>query len=515
MRVDDAGPARGVDPRFFQCAFGPARFGLEIVATNPGAVVYPDVEECTFRGITDAGIRLDDTSIGGNVGGTFRSNWFSDSARGIWVDARDRTTTTNCRILKSSFRDLADEAILLLVNGPAGLQASVDACAFLRCENGVRLGGNCTGGRTELTFAGNVAWACTSVGLRVDLRGVGTCEVAMHDNLFERGAAGGASFDFVTTDLQFTCHSLRDRFLRNATGMIVGRGVTPGAVRLESGMVCGNTGIGVMSLWPFEARGVTFADNGYGVLTVFEGNTATLDHCVFAGNATDVSGTPGITWSCFQATAYPGIGNLARTDPLLVRPFYKLAPQSPCIDRGSLTVSLPPTDYEGDPRASASRQGGGLLPDLGADEYVGSGSARRYGTPGFGRFNLFPAIGSPNARVVRGGTLTIALSGAILPVHGIPASDAFLTLGARDDAGALPFDLAVFGAPGSLLWNDVQSVVGFVPVDGSGAASVTLPLPDTDLLVGRTFVWQWFANLPAANPLAPVASDGLRVTIGQ
>ena len=514
VRIDDAGPGIGIDPRLFQCVFTAARFGIEINAANPGAVVFPDVEECTFRGLRDAGIRLNDTTAGGHVGGTFRSNWFNTSARGIWIDAHTQATATDCRIVSSSFQDLDDEAVMVIVNGPAATDSRVERCSFLRCETGVRVGGNPAGGRNDLTLSESVAYAC-SVGLRVNLRGPGTCTLVTRDNLFELCAGAGASFDIAGTDTQFQVHSLRDRFLRNAAGLILGRGSGPGAVRLESGMVCGNTGIGVLALWPFEAHGLTLADNGYGVLASNQGNTATLDHCVFAANATDVAGTPTITYSCFQGSAYPGIGNLARTDPLLVRPFYKLAPQSPCIDRGNAGASLPATDYEGDARASASHHGGSLLPDLGADEYVGSGSARRYGTPGFGPFNLFPAIASPDVRVVRGAPLTITLSGAIQPVHGVPATAAFLTLGGRDDAGALPFDLGAIGAPGSLLWNDVQAVVSLVPVDAWGAASVTCPLPDSPLLVGKTFTWQWFAHLPTANWSAPVASDGLRVTVGQ
>lgn len=515
VRIDDAGPARGIDPRFFRCTFATARYGMEISAANPGAVVFPDVEECTFRELREYAIRLDDVSTGGNVGATFRGNQVVACTNGIWVNSHTQPTATQIRILDSSFQDVPDYAVVVVVNGPAAAAAHIERTAFLRCETGVTLAGNPTGGRCDLTLAESVAYACTSVGLRVELRGRGTCSVTTRDNLFERCAGAGASFDIATTDVAFRLHSLRDRFLRNRSGLLLARCREPDAVRIESAMICGQTSAGIQSLWPFTARSLTLADNGYGVAVLLQGNAATLDHCVFAGNAMNVLGAPAITWSCFQGSSFAGTGNLNQTDPLLVRPLYKLAANSPCIDRGNLSLPLPATDYEGDPRASVGRRGGTRLPDIGADEYVVSGSARRYGTPGFGAFNFFPRIGSPNHEVVVGRPLTIALSGAILPVSGVPAQHAFLTVGTRDDSGPLPFDLSVIDAPGSLLWNEFHTVVGFLPVTSLGTATMVVAIPDSPLLVGQSLAWQWFASHPASAARAQVASDALRVTIGQ
>jgi hypothetical protein len=175
-----------------------------------------------------------------------------------------------------------------------------------------------------------------------------------------------------------------------------------------------------------------------------------LRHTTFARCAT----LPGVHGWCVRHTdgqhaepAHPGIGNLF-TNPLLIRPLYKLSPFSPCLDRGDPAATLPATDYEGDARASISRVNGNAHPDLGADEYVLSGSARKYGLIGFGYFNFFPEIGSANSRVVIGEVLNVELTNAVLRVFGTPARDAFLAMGFRDDAAGLPFDLSVIQRAG-------------------------------------------------------------------
>src|SRR5690606_16085574 len=126
-------------------------------------------------------------------------------------------------------------------------------------------------------------------------------------------------------------------------------------------------------------------------------------------------------------------------DPQLLRPYYKLAPTSPCIDLGGTSPSSPATDYEGDPRASVSTLNGPALPDIGADEYVYAGSARPYGTGGFGAFNVFPRIASASPTAALGSTIQVDLTGAVMPYFPVSADFAILTLGFRDDSGALPF----------------------------------------------------------------------------
>jgi len=61
---------------------------------------------------------------------------------------------------------------------------------------------------------------------------------------------------------------------------------------------------------------------------------------------------------------------------------------------------------------------------------------------------------------------------------------------------------------------DLCSCAACSPVTPLGTASVPIGIPSAPLLVGQTFTFQWLANQFSANPRAPVASDGLRVTIG-
>jgi len=262
-------------------------------------------------------------------------------------------------------------------------------------------------------------------------------------------------------------------------------------------------------------RSSTFADNGLGLYVAGSLTPgSTLDHLVFGGNAVDVFAPPAtaIDHSCFQGMSWPGTGNLSTTNPLLIRPFFKLAPTSPCVDAGTAAVSLPPTDYEGDPRASVSVLAGAALPDLGADEFVFAGSARTYGTGGFGLFNVFPRISSPSPNAPIGQTVQIDLTGAIQP-SGVPASLALLSFGWRDDSGPLPFDLAAFGLSGSYLWNEYSAAFPLQVVSATGTASRSHGVPLQTRLIGISMTYQWFALMPQPFPI--VSSDGLRVTLGQ
>lgn len=516
VRILDADNSQGTDPRFFQSLFRSAPRGIEILASQDGAVIFPDVEECTFDGLRDAAIFLDDTSANGaNVGGLFRSCTFSNCQRGVWVRSSRGAATTNFRVFSSSFRDIALEGVFMDIANPADPAATIERSSFLRCGTGVRYEGVLTPGPYVCTLMGNVAHSCAT-GFRVYLRGTGSARVDWSDNL-----ASNCDVGFVgrctSSGVGLLLTSSRDRALHNRVGMDLSSGfaATSSALRVDSAMLCGNTSVGLDLLGssiPMQAHSLTLADNGVG-LRSSNGQHA-IDHCAFGGNGADIIGSPQVTYSCLQGTSIPGVGNLNLTDPQLVRPFFKLAPTSPCIDRGNIATPLPPTDYEGDPRASVSRPNGGALPDIGADEYRQLGSVRPYGVRGFGYFNYFPRITSQQTGVVIGGTIDVDLVDAIYPVFRVPATAAVLTMGLRDDSGALPFDLTDFGAPGSFTWNDLIAWVGPVPVSQAGTATLPIPVPRETLLVGTTFCFQWIALHPGTNSGGFATSDGLRVTVG-
>jgi hypothetical protein len=515
VRIDDAGQSRGTDPRFFQTTFRAAPRGIEVVATTARAVVFPDIEECTFTGLTGSAIRVDHNSTGGNVGALIRSNWFRNCAQGVHVTSRQAATTTNFEVYSCSFADITAAAVHLELDQATAPAATIDRCAFLRCGTGVALRGNLAAGEATLDLHHSVFSACAQDGLALALVGNGTCAVTAHDNLFELCHVG-CNVAPQLSAVQLTMLSTRDRLLRNTTGIAVRGGNASSSVTLRSAMVCGNTARALQVLGPATLTGqsLTIADNAIGLETPATPTLTTLTHCILDGNATNIAGTATVTYTCLQGSTHPGIGNLF-TNPLLIRPLYKLSPFSPCLDRGDPAAALPATDYEGDARASISRVNGNAHPDLGADEYVLSGSARKYGLIGFGYFNFFPEIGSANSRVVIGEVLNVELTNAVLRVFGTPARDAFLAMGFRDDAAGLPFDLSVINAPGSLLWNDLVAVLGLFPVSAQGTASVPLFIPAVPLLVGHTFTFQWFAHQRSANQISIVATDGLRVTIGQ
>lgn len=514
VRVDNADNSRGIDPRFFQTLFTAAPRGLEVVASVPGAVVYPDVEECRFEGLTQAAIFLDDTSAGGNVGGTFRSNWFQSCLRGVHVRSGPAAMTTNFTVYSCSFADIAAEAVWLEIVRPGDPAATVESSTFRRCGTGVRFSGVLTPGPYVLNLLGNTVQDCRGAGVDVEVSGSGNCAVTSRSNTIS-GCDLGARFAVNSSGVQCLVRSERERVFGNRLGISV-TGFSPSSsASIASSMLCGNRQFGVSTsgTLPFNLRSNTLADNGVGLNTT-AAITPLVDHCIFA-NPTNLIGSAQVSYCCLQGSSLPGTGNLNNTDPQLVRPLYKLSPGSPCIDAGNVATALPTTDYEGDPRASVSRPNGSALPDIGADEYVQLGSARKYGTRGFGLYNFFPQISSPSSRIVIGGSVQIELTGAILPVFGTPAREAILTYGVRDDSGGFSPDLSVIGAPGSLLWNELFAVLGVFPVTPQGTASATLPIPSAVVLVGQTFTFQWFATQRSANPRAPVASDGLRVTVGQ
>lgn len=98
-----------------------------------------------------------------------------------------------------------------------------------------------------------------------------------------------------------------------------------------------------------------------------------------------------------------------------------------------------------------------------------------------------------------------------------PNSTAILCLGAGFTFSSvfgqpLPVPLQALGLGTCRLWADPQ-LQSTHPVDASGAANVTVPIPPAPTLLGLEFGLQWFASQPGANPAGLVGSEGAAAQI--
>ncbi len=132
------------------------------------------------------------------------------------------------------------------------------------------------------------------------------------------------------------------------------------------------------------------ADDGHGIyiLDYFaEGISPEITNCILRGDGScpsclqiyvDEDALPMITYcNIFQSGGgiFPGTGNINQ-EPILADPIngnFHLGENSPCIDAGTNgLLTLPDTDYEGDPRIMDGNDDGLLLMDMGIDEVIGT-----------------------------------------------------------------------------------------------------------------------------------------------
>ena len=525
------------DPRFFQTVFegDGSGIGIEATASVPGSVVAPDVEECHFRNLASA-VRVRASLYPGvaTAIGLVRSCNFKDCDTGVHASSLGGSQTTlaitveRCRFANC---DVGVQAEKQSGGFAQALQDSVtvSGSAFLNCVTGIQctMQQSSSGGQNQ-SVRDSTFMAC---GIGIECRGLG---VFSNDRTFTNLTLDGCTTGILIDEGGDPAYSVirleNSRLLRCQHGLDARLDEDGGELLVASTVIaqCQGTAVTFYGFPGDNEPGnigqpstiklyhTTIADNAVGLALTRDYSEATASSSIFAGNTQPLQLAAnvnlGMSDCCFENTNW-GPGNLNLTDPQLMLPFYKLSPTSPCIDLGASSANSPTTDYEGDPRASISTANGTALPDIGADEYVYAGSARPYGTGGFGAFNVFPRISaaSPNAAI--GGTVQVDLTGAVMPYFPVSANLAILSLGWRDDSGALPFDLAQFGMTGSYLWNEFVASFALQPVDSNGTASFSHVLPNLPGLVGMTFTHQWFVLMPG--PYGVIGSDGLRVTIGQ
>lgn len=524
------------DPRFFQNRFDNCSTGILGLAEGGPERVAPDIEECHFNACGD-GVHLSgemasssSSTLSETTNGLIRSCTFTQCSRATLINHDGLQGGSNNIVQHCSFSQCDCGISWPLQLGQSHAHTlSVETCTFVDCTHGIQQwSAGMPTANVSLTVHSST-FRHSGKGIEVEHSAVGLVDLQVTGTTFE-SCQVGARIDMGGDPSGADITIARCQFSDCDTGVWSYLGTPYSALRLRSTSIvksdiaaiqyvgyAGSASPGGM-FPPAELYldGVTIADSMTGLAMGAAWAPAWINDSLFGGNQQDMGLAPNVSlsiqYSCFQASSWPGVGNLNLTDPLLVRPFYKLAPTSPCIDAGANSGQVT-TDYEGDPRASVSVQGGQALPDIGADEYVYAGSARPYGVGGFGPFNIFPEISSPNASVRIGQPLQVDLTGAIMPVFQVHAFTALLSLGFTESPGALPFDLAPLGMPGSYLWNDAAAFLAPATVDSSGAATITWTLPNSTPLVGTTFTHQWFAVMP--NPWGIISSDGLRVTVGQ
>lgn len=526
------------DPRFFQTVFegNGSGIGIEALAAVSGSFVAPDVEECHFRNLATA-VRIRASQFPGvSTGlGLVRSCNFEDCGTGVQASsAGSPQSTLAVTVELCRFAD-CDSGVSVATQRIGLAAASQDSmtvsdAVFIRCATGVKavlLPMMASGGQ-DLSVTNSTFFDC---GFGIDCRAFG---VFTNHRTFT-----GLTLDSCTTGIRideggdpaFTTVLLENsRLLRCQDGLDARIDQDGGILIVASTVIaqCQDTALtfdgfpgdnepgnfGQPSI--MEVYNTTIADNSVGLAMTRQYSEAAVSSSILAGNTQPLQLVADVNLSmsdcCFENTNW-GPGNLNLTNPQLLLPFYKLSPTSPCLDLGATSANSPTTDYEGDPRASVSTLNGPALPDIGADEYVYAGSVRPYGTGGFGAFNVFPRISAASPNAPLGSTIQVDLTGAVMPFFPVSGDLAVLSLGWRDDSGAMPFDLAQFGMTGSYLWNEFVASFALQPVSSNGTASFSYALPSLPGLVGRTFTHQWFVLMPF--PYGLIGSDGLRVTIGQ
>lgn len=526
------------DPRFFQNRFEDVQIGVSARTFGNGSHVAPDVEECVFLRC-GTGVALvasidppwaQNTSVTGQV----RSCSFDQCYSGIYLETSGGNSShdvsiSHCRVANgTSGVSVASFATNSL--NPQEHLAITDT-AVIGCTHGIRVERPYGMGRQtmDLQIERTTIRGCTT-GLGLSAFGEFLRTTRLTDVLIT-GCTTGLAIHEAGDPALSAIDVVRSRILANVTGIDSYIDSEASHLRLQSSIVAGNTGDGVRhhgfpgsnepgNIGPptrLELDGATLADDGTALRVVRTWCPVSVTNSVFGGNTQDVQLAANVQFamdhSCTQNSSWAGAGNLANTDPQLVRPFYKLAPTSPCIDAGATTATSPTTDYEGDARAAVGVPSGPALPDQGADEFVLAGSARPYGTPGWGVFNVFPRISTPGPDARIGQSLQVDMTGAFMPYFPVVADFAVLTMGFDEDAGALPFALAVYGMTGSYLWNTPRASLPLQIVSPTGTASTNVTLPNAPQLVGFVFTNQWFALMPGVYGV--IGSEGLRVTIGQ
>lgn len=510
------------EPHISRCRFENCSTGIEAAVGSFDSVFRPIIEECEFLDLSGDGYRLVDAAGGAktDVGGTIRWCRFDACRSGVAIVSGTGAAKTRLDVIACAFSRCRVEGIGLRVALVSNTELRVSSCSFWDGAAGLRVAGLFAAGVHEIV--------------------VEDCVAARH-----RGPAFHYDFVQALSAVSIRVRSARNLAVTNVRGVHIETS-TVGALGLDVGiegdrlLACTQAGIEISgsasasSAWSIHSVIVARNGDGLRLNTSIAGTLAFatlvdhaahglvdlrkvpavtygIDHCIFANNKTASLVVPAgtrVEYSCIDDAQVVGRGNL-RTDPKLVRPFYVLAPMSPCLDVGRPGRGTGLTDFEGDAREI------GTAPDLGADEVSTSGEARVYGISGFGRRGLRPelTVPAPQQAFALGRQGVIALTGARDDQS--TASAALFLLGSTEGPLKGPRELSILGSPTSFLQTALDATAWPVTVDAQGRGFLRLQVPNNSALVGQLFTGQFFVPLPTANAAGYVLTRAARVRIGR
>lgn len=379
----------------------------------------------------------------------------------------------------------------------------IDESTISDCDTGLLVSSPWFQGTVDLTVSNSALARCqTGVSMHMSSWASGsTHKLSLtHSTLLDNGVGVTlpGSFDLSRKQVSIT----HTRFLRGAVGLDANCNTMGSSLSVAGSLFAGQTADsmrfagwdgGGSYTWSsnMHVAGCTFADS-LRALTVSNTYWSSATNVVFSGNGTDVAAGASpyylTNFACSGCLTdgglLPGTNNQVLTDAQLLRPSYQLAPTSPCIDAVGI--------------------------DIGAEEFVPTGSLRRYGTRGTSPLGATPRIGSPDTVAPAGSTFTVTLSQAIPADIPPPLVQAILALGFAESTPPLPFDLASAGIAG-VLWVDPFIFQLPVSVSATGTAAIPQTIPDLPWLAGWPVFYQWLV-VSAVDGM--VTSDGLRVTFG-
>jgi hypothetical protein len=505
----------------FNCEFlgvGRVANGIEAHMLAVNCDHHIEVAGCRFRGLDNGLLTASTWFILGDglMQSTVARSDFEDCNYGMQFRHPPQTGSIGTYAVTRTRVASCDVGIGILDSQTFGAYGDktldVEHCWIHSCATGIQVGAPLgqNGFDAETTVAhikdSAIADCNTGTTIYASFRGYDSffaTDTIWSNNVTGIGARAGGDTAGIQVDLQ------RCRVLNSTNGLEMVLHSTPDSrVRLEACVIAGCNGdaisysaFGGQPGYPAQTYGyfhhLTLADNGRAMAFASLPISYSATNNAFTNNAADLDLAATVSTSMTDGTNLAGTNNTVTANMQLLRPSFKPAPNSPCIDAGA--ASGVGYDYEGD-----SYPAPGTAPDIGADEFYSTGSSRTYGTASTGATNHQPAIGPTGGSAAIGSAIPIELA-----INPPPSSVAFAVLGVGYSELA-PFE-PIQIAPGSMIWVEASTLSQPMAIPASGMLGINQYVPPIAGLVGLSFHAQWLVLLSGGEL---VTSDGLRITLG-